>query len=126
MRERMKDIYGEYLLGFTQEMFPVFVPLWKNKTVSLQVPHEAWLDQPPAAKSNRAKSADTKAAEIQRISAALVCYQVFALQRLTKGNIKTTTKWTVNLTENAARLHKRAAFLRGRERRKMYPWMGQK
>jgi hypothetical protein len=78
MRERTKDIYGEYLLGFTQEMFPVFVPLWKNKTVSLQVPHEAWLDQPPAAKSNRAKSADTKAAEIQRISAALVCYQVFA------------------------------------------------
>ena len=48
------------------------------------------------------------------------------LQRLTKGNIKTTTKWTVNLTENAARLHKRAAFLRDRERRKTYKETGPK
>ena len=49
-----------------------------------------------------------------------------SLQRLTKGNIKTTTKWTVNLTENAARLHKRAAFLRDRERRKTYQKAGLK
>lgn len=53
-------------------------------------------------------------------------YKQFRLQRLTKGNIKTTTKWTVNLTENAARLHKRAAFLRDRERRKTYPRAGLK
>lgn len=53
-------------------------------------------------------------------------YMLGRLQRLTKGNIKTTTKWTVNLTENAARLHKRAAFLRDRERRKTYPRAGLK
>lgn len=29
------------------------------------------------------------------------------LQHLTKGNIKTTTKWTVDLTKNAARLHRK-------------------
>lgn len=60
-------------LGIYARDVPHFRALMEKQNGVAQVPHEAWLDQLPAAKSNRAKSADTKAAEIQRISAALAC-----------------------------------------------------